>query len=422
MNTSQATYNPGRAWLVMIVIMFCQVAFAISMFKVTSVMTPIMEAYGLDATGAGNLLNAVGIVSLILSLPGGMIMQKLGPRFVCFITLGFGIVGNIIGIMAPTYEVLLVSRVIEGFGYGALGVTTPFLISAWFPANKRGLPNGISSLWVPIGMLIILNSAGLVLPSLGFIGVWYIALVALVVMLILAIFFVKMPPAKHNMLVEDVVSEDQEGNAKNTGKISDGLKAVGIWMLLLCFLLFGYANSAYSSYYPTYLQEDFGVSLEESNFLSSIANIAMLAGGLVIGFIINKVSKPKRGILILVVVIVIAAASLAMFNMPNVGMVVPFMVILGFIFQLFPPTCFSVAPDVAKTPESLATSMGIITVGMNFSGVFGTLITSLFRDNFGTWQSITIPIAILAVIALIGAIGLLFVVKKRYSTASPQSA
>ena len=53
-------------------------------------------------------------------------------------------------------------------------------------------------------------------------------------------------------------------------------------------------------------------------------------------------------------------------------------------------------------------------IGQNFSGVFGTLITSLFVDNMGTWQSVTIPNAIFMVLSVVCAVALVRVMKKQY--------
>ena len=59
-------------------------------------------------------------------------------------------------------------------------------------------------------------------------------------------------------------------------------------------------------------------------------------------------------------------------------------------------------------------TMGVMGIGQNFSGVFGTLITSLFVDNMGTWQSVTIPNAIFMVLGVVCAVALVRVMKKQY--------
>jgi len=59
-------FQSSKAWTVAIVITLCQVAFAINMFKVPAVAVQIFVDYGVDAVAFGNLMNAVGITSLIL--------------------------------------------------------------------------------------------------------------------------------------------------------------------------------------------------------------------------------------------------------------------------------------------------------------------------------------------------------------------
>ena len=143
------TFNASKAWFVVIISLLAQVAFAIGLMKAPATMGPIIEQFGISVTEAGNLMNANGVVALILALPAGMVMQKLGPRLVTIIALAVGICGNLIGLFfgAHDFGVLIASRAIEGFAYGLIVVTTPQFVSMWFPAQKRGLPNGVTSLW-----------------------------------------------------------------------------------------------------------------------------------------------------------------------------------------------------------------------------------------------------------------------------------
>ena len=158
-------FNSGKAWLVVIVAILAQVTFAIGLMKVPANMVLIMNGFGVDPVAAGNLMNFNGIVALIVALPAGMIMQKLGARNVLIGALAITICGNLLGVLAGTdnFGLLLASRAVEGFGYGMQVVTAPQLISEWFPAQLRGLPNGISSIWFGIGQLIMLNVATMLL-------------------------------------------------------------------------------------------------------------------------------------------------------------------------------------------------------------------------------------------------------------------
>lgn len=409
----EKTFAGGRAWLVVIVSMLAQVAFAAGLMKVPSTMVPIMETFGVDAVAAGNLMNANGIVALILALPGGIIMQRIGARNVTIIALVIGIIGNLIGLFAgaSSFEALVASRAVEGFAYGLIVVTTPQFVALWFPAQKRGLPNGITSLWFSIGQLIILNAtAGLMAMAGGsWQADWYFVIAFMVVILVLVFIVCKEPPEEHNFL--EVVKED---DSQPKPGVAAGLKSPTTWLLLLVFFLFGYVNSAFSSYFPTYLQEDFAADLGTANSMTSIATVAMMVGGIVMGFVVNKVKLTARPKVLLVIAILVGVCGLLMFNLPSMAFVAPYLIVMGLCFQAFPGTAYSVAPEAAASPATVSITMGVMGIGQNFSGVFGTLITSLFYAGMGSWQAVTIPNAIFMVIGVVAGIALLPLMKKQY--------
>lgn len=406
-------FNASKAWLVVIIAILAQITFAIGLMKVPANMVLIMNGFGVDPVAAGNLMNFNGIVALIVALPAGMIMQKFGARNVLIGALAITLVGNFLGVFAGTdnFGLLLASRAIEGFGYGMQVVTAPQLISEWFPAQLRGLPNGISSIWFGVGQLIILNVAPL-LPGVQegvFLGSWWFTIICMIVLLVLTVLFVKSPPAAENQL------ELEEKPADKKVSMAAGLASPTTWLILFVFFLFGYVNSAFASYYPTYLQQDFGMDMAGANGMTSVATIAMLISGIVGGFILNKVKVTKRPVYLLVLSVLVGIMGLCMFNIPDAAMLMPFCIVFGFILQLFPGAAYSVAPEAAAAPETVPTTMGVLGIGQNFAGVFGTLITSLFMVNMGnSWQAATIPNAIFMVLGVVCAIVMIPLMKKQY--------
>ena len=74
------------------------------------------------------------------------------------------------------------------------------------------------------------------------------------------------------------------------------------------------------------------------------------------------------------------------------------------------------APEAAASPETVPTTMGVLGIGQNFAGVFGTLITSLFMVNMGnSWQAATIPNGIFMVLGVVCAAVMIPLMKKQYA-------
>lgn len=419
-------FNSSKAWLVAIVAILAQVTFAMGLMKVPSNAPLLMQGLGIDPVAFGNLMNANGIVSLIFSIPAGIIMQKIGARNILMLAMGIYIVGQIVGVLAgENYTMLIVSRAIEGLGYGMQSSAVPQFISEWFPAQKRGLPSGIDSIWFSVGQLIILNLAAH-LPGAAegsWLGSWWFVIIVQVIWLVVVFLFAKSPSEEENQLDEVIGGEKPS--------LAQGIASPTTWLVLGAFLCFGYVNSAFASFFPNYLQNFFGMDMAGSNSMTSVATVAMLVAGIVGGFVLNAIKATKRPVFLFVLVIVVGICGLAMFNLPSTSVIIPFLIVMGIFFQVTPATCYSILPEAAASPETLPTSMGIMSVGQGLGGVFGTLITSIFllpvpegtmvtdattgaATPLLTWSAMTIPNAVVFVISFISAILLIILMKKQY--------
>lgn len=414
MTASTPKFNAGKGWLVVLVAFFCQIVFAIGMMKVPANMVNLMMGLGINELDAGNLMNAVGIVSLILCLPAGMIMQKLGARKVMLFSLCATLIGNIVGFVAgANFGMIIAGRAIEGLGYGTQLLTVSQFITEWFPAQKRGLPQGIVSIWVAVGSFIILNTAP-ILPGAaeGQWGAsWILAMICFVVALVLAFFILKSPTPEY-MQIQPLPSEAASDAPK--ASIVDGLKSGATWLLMIAMLLFCFVNSSFMSYYPTYLIQDFGLDMGAANGITSVASIAQIVAGFIGGFLLNVIRTTKRIYFMFALIIVLAALGLFMYNLPDIGIAMPFCVAFGFFFQMYPGTAFAIAPESAYTPETIPTTMGIMNLASNLAGVLGTLVSSIFLVSMGSWQSLTIPNGIFAAVSIIAGIGAVFAMRKKY--------
>src|SRR5690606_21232291 len=118
-----------------------------------------------------------------------------GPKLTGLLSLGSIAAGAVVGALSGSVEMLLASRLIEGFGMGLMGVMAPATIAMWFPRERQGGPMGIWSTWVPVGMLLVYNLAPALTAALGWRSVWWLG--AGYTLLIMAAFglLVRRPPA-----------------------------------------------------------------------------------------------------------------------------------------------------------------------------------------------------------------------------------
>ena len=137
---------PPYAWVILFAVFVASVAAPLNQNKVPPLMPVLMDAFAINLSEAGLLMSVFSVTGLLLALPAGFITQRFGPKVTGLIAVGSLAVGAIIGAMADSMSLLLVSRVVEGVGMGLIAVVAPAVIALWFPSEKQGMAMGISML------------------------------------------------------------------------------------------------------------------------------------------------------------------------------------------------------------------------------------------------------------------------------------
>src|SRR5512138_196545 len=113
------------AWVILAVVYFASVVAPFNQFKIPPIMPVLIQMLRIDLTQAGLLMSIIAMIGLVLALPTGIILQRLGPKVTLLISLALMALGACIGAFSNSFMVLLGSRVVEGIGVGLMGVTAP---------------------------------------------------------------------------------------------------------------------------------------------------------------------------------------------------------------------------------------------------------------------------------------------------------
>ena len=397
-----------KAWFITLIAIITGVIFSIGFFKVPPTLVLIMEDMNVGLTTAGLLMSMIGVSSTLLALPGGAIMQKVGPRNMGLLAIAFAVAGNVGGALAPDMSVLLISRLIEGVGFGMIGLVVPAVIAAWFPAEKRGLPMAVWTLWISGGMLIIFNVTNLITPVLGWRGVWWFSTILFVMAGIMFSVVVKIPRRAENSPAHQPV--------KAAEKVSfwDGFKAPRAWMLAVMFTAYGFGSGAFCGYYPAFLVQSLGMEPGTANAYSSLATLGMMVGGMAMGILLNRIRNRYHEILLITCWIISGIFFYFQFKLTFVGLILPFMLLMGIILQTIPPIIFTMAPDTATRAETVATVMGIVSLGQNLGGLLSTAIVGAAVERSGrSWDGATAPLMAAVAVGCLAAVFLQILTRRK---------
>ena len=108
----------------------------------TNLLTPLLpnirDEFRMSYSGAGLLVTSYIFARLALSFVVGTLADRMGRVRLATAGLGLVLLGSVVGLMAPTVEVLLLSRVLAGAGIGIVATLALAALGDAAPARNRG--------------------------------------------------------------------------------------------------------------------------------------------------------------------------------------------------------------------------------------------------------------------------------------------
>lgn len=296
---------PAKAWAILAVTYFASFIAPMAQFKIPPLASWLIPTFQMDGVTFGYLMSALAIIGVVLAFPAAFICRKIGLKAVMLLSvvcLGFG---SLIGFFAATLPVLMLSRMIEGIGIGLVGVAAPTCITVWFPEQRRGLALGIWTTWVPVGLILMFNTAPSIAEVWGFRSVFLIvAIAALIAFVLFAIVF-KVP-------------EGESGDITAGGTFKEGfkyLKNPKIWLLGIVFFCFcGTSLGITNSFYNTFLEVARGFSPAESSSITSFCTLIGIPLQVFVGWAFDHVRLKNRRFFIIGMCISMGISFFIMFD------------------------------------------------------------------------------------------------------------
>ncbi len=358
------------AWVILAVVYFASVVAPFNQFKIPPIMPVLMQVFQIDLTQAGLLMSIIAMIGLVLALPTGIILQRLGPKVTLLIALAFMAAGASIGAFSSNFAALLGSRVVEGLGIGLMGVTAPATIAMWFPPERQGTPMGIWATWVPVGSVVIYNLSPIMASSFGWQSVWWVGTGFAIFLMVICGLLITRPPAHDQVNLKTQPMPDLRLVLANRS----------IWLLALEFACMNFAMVALGTYYPTFLSEVRGYPLGQAAFLSSLATLVVLFSAPAAGWISDRVGSRR----LFFSLPFLAVAALLIFPFHVTGWQITILMVLqGLLLGAIPTTTFAAAPEIMRKPELAGLGLAVVLIGQNLGQLLGPIFFSEMIGKVG---------------------------------------
>jgi MFS family permease len=378
----------ATAWLILAVLLLFSIAAPLNQFKVPPIMPVLMANLGMSVSGAGLLMSVYAVTGLILALPAGFILQRVGFKVTGLIAGGSIVIGAVIGALSSGAGQLLVSRVIEGAGTSFMAVLAPALIAQWFVASRRGTAMGIWSAWVPIGAALTLIVAPPVAQAYGWQAVWWLG--ALYALAVTVLYLVVVRPAP----LAAAPASEAAAEGVSSSRV---LRNRDIWLLAAAFGAFNAATLASATYLPTFLSTARGIPLSQAALLAAIPTLITIFSAPGGGILSDRIGSRKKPYL---VGFVLGALLLPLSVVASGSGLVVVLVASGLALGLIPTAIFSGAVETAGDHRLGGLAMGVIMVGQNGGMLLGPVIFGTLAQSAG-WS---VAFASLAVMSLVGLV------------------
>lgn len=179
-NPPAATVSPspvGRAQnsLYPSLVAFFAWTFAVYDFLLFGLLLPVLsKEFGWTPSQSVSIASWVAVASFLCSLVAGPIADGFGRRNALVITVGGAALSSGLTALVVGPLSLILARALSGLGYSEQAINTTYL-SELHPTGQRGRLYGFVQGGWPVGQLLASSAAGLLLPVVGWRGVFLIA-------------------------------------------------------------------------------------------------------------------------------------------------------------------------------------------------------------------------------------------------------
>ncbi|RHW45446.1 MFS transporter [Bombilactobacillus bombi] len=286
-----------RAWFKFLLLYLGGVTISLSQLKIVPILTEINQHFHLLLTASAWLMSVFTFSAVFLALPGGGIVSKLGPKKLLIALMSCLILGNLLGLMANNYPLLLLSRFIEGIPFAMIIMVGIVFINKWFPQHNSGLATGIWGTFSAAGSLIAMNIFKPLSVHFGLKSPWIFISILGVILLVLYLTYFE----------NDAVPASDKNSASMLQLLKPILHNRSIWALAIAQGAMAFVLYAFITLYPLLFTNFYHVSANQANFLASLFGLFGVPFGLLAGYLMDKF--PQHNSLITLIAFVLMTLS-----------------------------------------------------------------------------------------------------------------
>ncbi len=405
METTPATHRLHYGWIVLI--MGTLVVFGVlglARFGYTMLLPAMQTSLKLDNTQAGVLASANVVGYLALSLIGGMLAARYGPRRV--IALGVALVGGGMALtgLAGGFLAAAVWRLLTGVGSGASNVPVMGLMTAWFAPRRRGLASGIVVSGSSLAIILIGPTVPRILAANGENGwrlTWIVFGGVTLALAVLVWLLLRDHPGDKGLgpLGDESDEPPPPRPARRPVDWPRVYRSGAVWHLGLVYSAFGFAYIIYITFFTKYLIAEAGYTAAAAGSLFMTMGWFSLLCGLLWGTVSDVIGR-KLALMGVYLFHAIAFSLFALWPTPA-GLTVS-AVLFGLSAWSIPAIMSATCGDLLGSRLAPA-ALGFLTLFFGIGQALGPGVAGAIADAAGSFAPAFLLAGGVSVLGLVGS-------------------
>jgi len=407
-------------WRILAILILASFVSYVLRYNLSTAAPAMMEDLALSVIEWGWILAAFNIGYALFQIPGGVMGDRLGPRrALTIIAIMWGVLTlatTLIPGQASASHWLIIGslmavRFLVGVAHAPIFPVVNSSVVRWFPKGSWGLPAGLSSTGLTLGVAASAPILAWTVPTYG----WRMSFVFLtpIAFIVAALWwwYSRDDPAKHDSVNQAEVALIMQGRESDTEEVGSWLQVVkdrNVLLLTLSYACMSYTYYIVFNWFFFYLVEIREFSLGDAGWVTAAQWISGAIGAALGGWLCDRLCRRyglKWGCRWPIVIGMVASGALLVAGAinPNPSVAVAMLALCFFFNQTVEGPYW--AASIAIGDKQAGAAGGVMNTGGNGMGAVNAVLVAWIATAFG-W---TFAIAMGAVFAIVGA-GLILLV------------
>jgi predicted MFS family arabinose efflux permease len=358
--------NWGAIWAVFGAGMVC----GAYMTKVAPALPLQRAEFGLTLVEAGFIAAVFNVMGGVLGIFAGTLANHYGLRRAGLYGLALLAISGLLGAVSSGFQLLLLTRFLEGIGFLMFSVSGSALIaSAAAGARDRAKALGLWAAYMPAGGGLALLAAPPLITAWGWRGYWVALAIAAAASFALAARHAPSPP---------------RGGTASLRLLAESLARPGNLALAALFAFYVSQWTSVMIWLPTFLVDERGATAAGASLLTAVMVLANAPGNVTGGWLMAH--GVRRGAMVVVASAVMALCSAGMLGpwLPD-GARYLLCLLFSAVAGVIPGAIFTGLPVHARTPQHISTANGMVLQTSQAGQFVGPLALAWLASHHGGW-------------------------------------